>query len=115
MLVSEERRQPGYHEKNLSEQRRELTKTQPTYGTTPGFEPRPHWWEASALTTVPPLLPACDDDDDDDDDNDHDNDDSQRESSLSWIKYGICVGKVKSNIFVYCFRTQVIDKLGSLY
>ena len=23
----------------------------------PGFEPGPHWWEASALTTVPPLLP----------------------------------------------------------
>ena len=25
--------------------------------STPGFEPRPHWWEASALTTTPPLLP----------------------------------------------------------
>ena len=24
---------------------------------TPGFEPGPHWWEGSALTTVPPLLP----------------------------------------------------------
>ena len=23
----------------------------------PGIEPRPHWWEASALTTAPPLLP----------------------------------------------------------
>ena len=22
-----------------------------------GFEPGPHWWEASALTTAPPLLP----------------------------------------------------------
>ena len=22
-----------------------------------GIEPRPHWWEASALTTAPPLLP----------------------------------------------------------
>ena len=22
-----------------------------------GFEPGPHWWEASALTTVPSLLP----------------------------------------------------------
>ena len=35
--------------------------TQPTYGVhmawTPGFEPRPHWWEASALTTASPLLP----------------------------------------------------------
>ena len=25
--------------------------------STPGFEPGPHWWEASALTTTPPLLP----------------------------------------------------------
>ena len=24
--------------------------------STPGFEPGPHWWEPSALTTVPPLL-----------------------------------------------------------
>ena len=24
----------------------------------PGFEPRPHWWEAGALTTVPFLLPS---------------------------------------------------------
>ena len=23
----------------------------------PEFEPGPHWWEASALTTAPPLLP----------------------------------------------------------
>ena len=28
--------------------------------STPGFEPGPHWWEASALTTAPsdPLLPT---------------------------------------------------------
>ena len=25
--------------------------------STPGFEPGPHWWEASALTTAPPFLP----------------------------------------------------------
>jgi len=24
----------------------------------PGFELRPYWWEVSALTTAPPLLPA---------------------------------------------------------
>ena len=24
--------------------------------STPGFAPGPHWWEASALTTAPPLL-----------------------------------------------------------
>ena len=23
--------------------------------STPGFEPGPHWWEASALTTAPPI------------------------------------------------------------
>jgi len=23
-----------------------------------GFEPRPHWWEASAITSAPPLLPC---------------------------------------------------------
>ena len=31
--------------------------TQPTYDTGTGVEPGPHWWEASALTTVPSLLP----------------------------------------------------------
>ena len=28
--------------------------------STPGFEPGPHRWEASALTTAPPLLPNLD-------------------------------------------------------
>ena len=31
--------------------------TQPTYDAGPGIEPGPHWWEASALTTAPSLLP----------------------------------------------------------
>ena len=31
--------------------------TQPTYGVDAGFEPGPHWWEVSALTTAPPLFP----------------------------------------------------------
>ena len=31
--------------------------TQPTYGLNARFEPRAHWWEASALTTAPLLLP----------------------------------------------------------
>ena len=26
--------------------------------STPGVEPGPHWWEASALNTAPPLLPT---------------------------------------------------------
>ena len=59
MLVFEERRKPEYHEKNLSEQWREPTtnSTHMYMVSTPGFEPGPHWWEASALTTAPPLLP----------------------------------------------------------
>ena len=58
MLVFEERGKPEYPEKNLSEQRRE-PKTTSTHimASTPGFEPGTHWWEASALTTAPLLLP----------------------------------------------------------
>ena len=56
VLVFGERGKPEYPEKNLSEQGREPT-TNSTHISTPGFEPGPHWWEASALTTVPPLLP----------------------------------------------------------
>ena len=55
MLVFEERGKPEYTEKNLSEQGRE-----PTTNSTHiwrRFEPGPHWWEASALNTAPPLLP----------------------------------------------------------
>ena len=61
MLVVGEREKPEYREKNLSEQRREPT--QATYGVDAGQQSsRPHWWEASALTTAPPLLPynRCD-------------------------------------------------------
>ena len=32
----------------------------PASGTpSPGIEPRPHWWEASALTTASSLVPEC--------------------------------------------------------
>ena len=31
-------------------------KLNPNMASKPGFEPRPHWWEASALTTAPPSL-----------------------------------------------------------
>ena len=60
MLVFEERGKPEYPEKNLSEQRRERTnnKLNPHMASTPRFEPGQHWWEASALTTAPPLLPV---------------------------------------------------------
>ena len=53
-----DRGKPEYLEKNPSEQMRA-----PTTNSThiwlqhQGFEPGPHWWEVSALTTAPPLLP----------------------------------------------------------
>ena len=31
--------------------------TNSTHMPAPGFEPGPHWWEASVLTTAPPLQP----------------------------------------------------------
>ena len=59
VLVFEERGKPEYPEKNFSEQReRTNNKLNPHMASTPGFEPRPHWWEASALTTAPPLPPT---------------------------------------------------------
>ena len=56
MLVFEERGKPENSEKNLSEQGRE-----PTANSTHIWRRRreltgSHWWEASALTTAPPLL-----------------------------------------------------------
>ena len=36
---------------------RERTKLNPHMAWTPEFEPGLHWWEASALTTAPPLFP----------------------------------------------------------
>ena len=56
MLVFEESGKPEYPEKNFSEQRREPTTNSTTMPSTPGFEPW-RWWDASALTTAPPLLP----------------------------------------------------------
>ena len=55
MLLFEEREKPGYPEKNILQQSRE-----PTNSThiiimmriIRGTEPRPHRWEASAVTTV---------------------------------------------------------------
>ena len=56
MLVFEERGQPEFPEKNLSEQSREPTNS-PHMTQGPGIEPGTHWWKASALTTAPTLLP----------------------------------------------------------
>ena len=53
MLVFKERGKPEYPEKNLSEQGKAKAKLNPHMASTPGFEPGPHWWETSALTTAP--------------------------------------------------------------
>ena len=46
---------PG--EKPLGARERTNNKLNPHMASTPGFEPGPHWWEASALTTAPSLAP----------------------------------------------------------
>ena len=58
-LVFEERGKPEYPKKKpLGARERTNNKLNPhNMVLTPGFEPGPHWWEASALTTAPPLLP----------------------------------------------------------
>ena len=43
---------PG--EKPLGAKERTNNKLNPHMASMPGFEPRPHWWEASTLTTAPP-------------------------------------------------------------
>ena len=43
-------------QKPLGARERTNNKLNPHKASTPGFEPGPHWWEASALTTTPPLL-----------------------------------------------------------
>ena len=49
---------PG--EKPLGARERTNNKLNPYMVSTLGFEPRPHWWEASALTTAPSLAPQDD-------------------------------------------------------
>ena len=44
-------------EKPLGARKRTNNKLNPHMASTPGFEPGPHWWEASALTTGPSLAP----------------------------------------------------------
>ena len=46
---------PG--EKPLGAKERTNNKLNPHMASTLGFEPEPHWWEASALTTAPSLAP----------------------------------------------------------
>ena len=44
-------------EKPLGAEKRTNYKLNPHMTPGPGIEPRTHWWEASALTTAPSLLP----------------------------------------------------------
>ena len=44
-------------EKPLRAWERTKNKFSSHMGSTPGFEPGPHWWKASALNTATPLLP----------------------------------------------------------
>ena len=56
MLVFEKRRNPEYPEKKpLGAEKRTNNKLNPHMTSSPGIEPGPHWWEASALTTAPSL------------------------------------------------------------
>ena len=45
---------PG--EKPLRAREKTNNKLNPHMALIPGFEPGPHWWEASALTTAPSLI-----------------------------------------------------------
>jgi len=44
-------------EKNPQSKVRPNNKLNPLMTPGPEFELRPHWWEVSVLTTVPPMLP----------------------------------------------------------
>ena len=60
MLVFVEGGKPENSEKNPQSKARTNNKLNPHMTPGPGFEPGPHWWEASALTTAPTLLPKSD-------------------------------------------------------
>ena len=58
MMVIEEKGNTGVPgEKPLRAKERTNNKLNPHMALTPGCEPWPHWWEASALTTAPSLSP----------------------------------------------------------
>ena len=57
MLVFVEGGKPEYPEKNPRCRDKNQQKLNPHMTPRPGIEPGPHWWEASALTTAPSLLP----------------------------------------------------------
>ena len=49
---------PENPEKNPWNKDENQQQTQPTYDAASRNRTRAHWWEASALTTAPPLLPC---------------------------------------------------------
>ena len=58
LLVFEEGGKKEYLVEKISRSNGEnQQQTRPNMASTPGLEPGPHWWEASALTTEPPFLP----------------------------------------------------------
>ena len=57
MLGFEERENRSTQRKTSRSKERTNNKLNPHMTLGPGDEPGPHWWEASALTTTPPLLP----------------------------------------------------------
>ena len=56
MLVFAEGGNPENPEKNSRSREENQHKLNPLMASGPRIEPRPHWWEASALTTAPSLL-----------------------------------------------------------
>ena len=57
MLVFVEGGKSEYPEKNPRSRDENQQQTLHTYDAETEIEPGPHWWEASALTTAPSLLP----------------------------------------------------------
>ena len=60
MLIFVEGGKPENPEKNPRSKARTNNKLNPHMTPGPGIEPGTHWWEASALTTAPTLLPHHD-------------------------------------------------------
>jgi len=58
MLVFAEGGKPENPEKNPRSREEKQHKLNPLMASGPEIEPGPHWWEASALTTAPSLLPC---------------------------------------------------------
>jgi len=59
MLIFVEGGKPKNPEKSPQSKARTNNKLNPLMTPGPGFKHGPHWWEASALTTEPPLLLYC--------------------------------------------------------